>query len=80
MSKDQTKTDDWSVDSARELYHIGRWGEGYFDINAAGNVVARPRQDKGASVEIKSVIAEALSRDLHPPLLIRFQDILRQSE
>jgi arginine decarboxylase len=77
MSKDQTKTDDWSVDSARELYHIGRWGEGYFDINAAGNVVARPRQDKGASVEIKSVIAEALSRDLHPPLLIRFQDILR---
>lgn len=77
MSKDQTNTDGWDVDSSRELYHVSRWGEGYFDINDAGNVVACPNKDKGASVEIKSVIEEALSRDLHPPLLIRFQDILR---
>lgn len=76
-TKTHTATDPWSVNAARELYHIQRWGEGYFGINEAGNVVARPKKKEGAEVELKDVIDEALSRDLHPPLLIRFQDILR---
>ena len=33
---------DWSVAQAREMYHIDRWGEGYYDINTAGRVVAKP--------------------------------------
>ncbi len=70
-------TEAWSVDSARELYHIQRWGEGYFGINEAGNVIAQPKKGGGVEVELKGVIEEALSRDLRPPFLIRFQDILR---
>ena len=67
----------WSIESARALYHINRWGAKYFDINDAGQVVASPLQEAGATVEISDIIEEAKSRGLKFPLLIRFQDILR---
>src|SRR5271167_3448468 len=67
----------WSIESARALYNIPRWGAKYFDINDAGHVVAKPLQDAGANVDITDVIEEAKARGLKFPLLIRFQDILR---
>src|SRR5664279_3819859 len=67
----------WSIDAARTLYNIHRWGAKYSDINDAGHVVARPLQDAGATVDITDVIEEAKGRGLKFPLLIRFQDILR---
>src|SRR5271155_2863620 len=67
----------WTIDAARALYNIRRWGAKYFDINAAGHVVAKPLQDAGAIVDLTDVIEEAKGRGLKFPLLIRFQDILR---
>src|SRR6187401_409416 len=67
----------WDIQAARNLYNIQRWGAKYFDINEAGNVVATPLQEAGASVVIADVIEEAKGRGLKFPLLIRFQDILR---
>jgi arginine decarboxylase len=61
----------------QSLYNIDRWGAAYFDINAEGHVIARPLQEKGASVDITDVMGEARGRGLKFPLLIRFQDILR---
>src|SRR3954469_3255718 len=67
----------WDIQAARNLYNIQNWGARYFDINEAGQVVAKPLQEAGASVEISDIIAEARGRNLRFPLLIRFQDILR---
>lgn len=67
----------WDTDAARACYNIDRWGARYFDINEAGQVIAKPLQDKGASVIISDVIEEAKARGLKFPLLVRFQDILR---
>jgi len=67
----------WNLQAARELYNIQNWGARYFDINDAGNVVARPLHELGAEVAITDVIEEARARGLKFPLLIRFQDILR---
>src|SRR5438132_2881139 len=67
----------WSIEQARNLYNIHRWGARYFDINDAGRVVAKPLRDTGASVDITDVIEEAKARGLKFPVLIRFQDILR---
>ena len=67
----------WSIQDARNLYNVHRWGAKYFDINEAGHVVAKPQQDNGAAVDITDVIEEAKGRGLKFPLLIRFQDILR---
>src|SRR5437763_3187154 len=67
----------WTVQHARDLYNVQRWGAKYFDINEAGRVVAKPLRDAGASVDLTDVIEEARARGLKFPLLIRFQDILR---
>ena len=68
---------EWSIGQAREMYHIDRWGVGYYDINTAGRVVAKPLPGDDTAVELSAVIAAAQKRDLDGPLLIRFQDILR---
>jgi arginine decarboxylase len=67
----------WTVEDARHLYNINRWGAKYFDINAAGHVVATPLQEAGSAVDISDILEEAKARGLRFPLLIRFQDILR---
>ena len=67
----------WTIEAARQLYHIDRWGAGYFDINEAGHVVARPIPEEDVEVDLVDVVNEAMARGLKPPLLIRFQDIVR---
>ena len=77
MSNPSDANGAWDIQAARDLYNIRRWGANYFDINEAGRVVARPQQDAGVAVDITDVIEEAKARGLKFPLLIRFQDILR---
>lgn len=77
MSEPNLAPDSWSIDDARNLYNIHRWGARYFDINDAGHVVAWPLQEAGAAVDLTDVIEEAKGRGLKFPLLVRFQDILR---
>lgn len=67
----------WTIDDARELYGTERWGLRYFDINAEGLVTVNPLKEKGASITIMDVAREAIEQGLHFPLLIRFQDLLR---
>lgn len=67
----------WTVATARETYLIDRWGGGYFDINAAGEVVARPLKADGVEVSLPAVVAAARQQGLQFPLVVRFQDILR---
>lgn len=69
--------DDWSIEEAKNLYNVHRWGADYFDVNEAGNVTCSPLQRDGAKVDLTSIIAEAKRRGLKFPLLVRFQDILR---
>jgi arginine decarboxylase len=67
----------WDIQAARALYNINGWGAKYFDINDAGHVVAMPLRENGAVVDLTDVIEEAKGRGLKFPVLIRFQDILR---
>ena len=68
---------EWSIDDARELYGIDRWGLRYFDINPGGDVTVAPVKERGASIRILDVVQEAIEQGLHFPMLIRFQDLLR---
>src|SRR6267142_186213 len=77
MSNSTDAKEPWSIQQARNLYNIQRWGDKYFDINEAGRVVAKPLRDTGAAVDLTDVIEEAKARGLKFPVLIRFQDILR---
>lgn len=77
MSQASDANTPWTVQSARDLYNVRRWGANYFDVNEAGHVVAKPQLDGGCEVALADVIEEARGRGLKMPLLIRFQDILR---
>src|SRR6476660_5693149 len=77
MSNSNDASAPWDIQQARNLYNIHRWGAKYFDINDAGRVVAKPLGDSGAAVDLTDVIEEAKARNLKFPVLIRFQDILR---
>src|SRR5437867_3790925 len=68
---------EWDLESAITTYNVDGWGEGYFTVNSAGNVEARPLKDNGGSIDLLEVINEARTRNLSFPLLIRFQDLLR---
>jgi len=69
-------TDGWDIQSAISLYNIDRWGSGYFSINSQGHIQVQPVQGD-VGIDIMAVIEEARSRGLIFPLLIRFQDLLR---
>jgi len=67
---------DWTHKSAEKLYGFNRWGSRYFSIDESGHVCVSPKK-KGPSIRIQDALDEAMSRGLKPPLLLRFQDILR---
>jgi arginine decarboxylase len=68
--------EEWTLDSARELYRIDDWGKGYFGINDRGRVTVRPRQDAKSEVDLLEVVHGLHARGLTAPLLLRFPDLL----
>src|SRR5947199_9418089 len=68
---------DWDVECTMRPYNVDALGSGYFTVNAEGNVVAKPLQENGGSINILEVVNEARTRGLSFPLVIRFQDLLR---
>jgi arginine decarboxylase len=70
-------TETWDIPSAIALYNIDRWGSGYFNINAAGNIQIMPTQTYGQSIDLMDVVNEARDRGMAFPLVVRFQDLLR---
>ncbi|MEW6427494.1 MAG: biosynthetic arginine decarboxylase [Thermodesulfobacteriota bacterium] len=73
----QNNREAWEIEDARELYGIGRWGLRYFDIDDDGRVVVSPLKEEGKSIPIADVVEEGMEQGLHFPMLIRFQDLLR---
>ncbi|NUP08076.1 MAG: biosynthetic arginine decarboxylase [Polyangiaceae bacterium] len=77
MASSAKPTEPWTLDEARDLYLIRRWGSGYFDVNDAGHMVVSPEGPRGPKIPILDVVEEGKREGLQTPLLIRFQDILR---
>jgi arginine decarboxylase len=74
---DITESESWSIDDARDLYMIDRWGGGYFDVSPDGMMTVAPLQGRGRKVAIRDVLDQALKDEgLRTPLIIRFQDLL----
>ncbi|MGD8709627.1 MAG: biosynthetic arginine decarboxylase [Ectothiorhodospiraceae bacterium] len=67
---------DTVVARARETYNLAHWSGGYFDVNAAGRVVARPKRGDGPVVDLHEIASEVRRAGLSLPVLVRFTDIL----
>jgi arginine decarboxylase len=72
-----TPLDAWTVEDSIATYNIDRWGLDYFSINELGNVTVSPLRSEGATIDIMKCIGEAPERGLQFPLVLRFQDLLR---
>ncbi len=67
---------DWSLDLARKAYSIPHWSEGYFDVNAAGQVVVRPKGASGPTIALPEAVDSAMAMGAKLPMLVRFPDVL----
>ncbi len=72
-----THSNDWSTADAVECYRLDRWGCGYFSIAENGNLLVHPGNGPSESVDLKQLVDRLCQRDLRPPILIRFNGILR---
>ncbi len=63
-------------EDARNTYNTVRWSEGYFDINAHGQVAAMVHGDDSKSALLTDIIKKSKQLGLSLPLLVRFPDIL----
>src|SRR3954467_6387990 len=66
----------WTVDDARELYQVRRWGGGFFDVNDAGHVVVRPHKTPQPEIDLYEVIQGLKERGLKTPVIVAFSDLL----
>ena len=65
----------WTIEDSKELYNIGGWGTSYFGVNEAGNMYVTPCKNE-TQIDIREVMDELALRDVTPPVLLRFPDIL----
>ncbi len=73
---DANKNSDWTIEKARELYRTNQWSDGYYGINESGNVSVFPTCDVTNQIDLKVLMDELQKRNIQPPVLIRFLDIL----
>ena len=71
------KSKRWTVTDSNDLYGLSRWGNPYYAIDSDGFLCVKPAGDE-RSVRIADIIKEAESKGLKTPIVIRFQDLLRQ--
>ena len=67
---------DWSIEQARQTYNVAHWSEGYFDIDSAGQLLARPRPQQVDSINLSRLVEDIKDLHLSLPVLVRFIDIL----
>ena len=65
----------WHIKDSAELYNLQGWGVNYYDINEKGHVVVTPKKDDN-QIDIRELIDELALRDIQPPVLLRFSDII----
>lgn len=76
-AREDVAQEPWTVDDARDLYMIDRWGGGYFGVSPDGKMTVAPLQSRGRTVAIPDVVKMAIEDEgLKTPMVIRFQDML----
>ncbi len=66
----------WTVADARHTYAVAHWGDGYVDVNEAGEIAVRPQGARGPTLSLPAIVERARAEGLRLPLLVRFPDIL----
>ena len=65
-----------SIEDSKQIYGIDNWGDPYFDVNDAGNLVVRPTLGEPQSVDLKDTLDELVAKKVPLPILLRFPQLL----
>src|SRR6266508_1267934 len=72
------ESEQWTIESARNLYIVEGWGIGYFEISDRGHVVVRPDINEPLhELDLFELANDLEAQGVGLPLLLRFSDILR---
>ncbi|MCA9544809.1 MAG: biosynthetic arginine decarboxylase, partial [Myxococcales bacterium] len=64
----------WTLDDARELYNIRGWGLDLFDVLEPGHMAMTAGSQP---LDLRALVDDLVEREIEPPFLIRFTDVLR---
>ena len=67
----------WTIEDSISTYNIDKWGSKYFSINSKGNITVTPEKKSAKKIDLFKLIKELKSREINTPLIIRFNDILK---
>ncbi|HEX6898813.1 MAG TPA: biosynthetic arginine decarboxylase [Thermoanaerobaculia bacterium] len=67
----------WTPADSLDLYNIRGWGNNYFSVDDAGNMVVHPGGPGTPAIDLKELVDEVRERGISPPLLIRFSEIIK---
>ncbi len=76
-SKSHSSKQLWSIEDSSNLYDINKWGDKYFSINDKGNISISANGNNINSIDLLKLVEEIKSREINPPLILRFNDILK---
>ena len=68
----------WTIKDSLDHYNVPLWSAGFFGVNEAGHVVARPRREGQGEIDLKELVEDLRARGYELPLLVRFPDILQE--
>ena len=71
------ETRHWSAQDSSELYDVKQWGNGFFSVGEHGHLQVHPNRDINRSVDLKRLIDTLNAREVDPPILLRFGEMLR---
>lgn len=67
----------WTLDQARDLYGIQRWGLGYFGISASGSATVQAPTPEGVkTIEFSEILDGLKQRGLNMPVMLRFENLV----
>lgn len=73
------KTSSWSSRKAADFYGIDEWGNGYFGVSPAGEILVRaPTAEGEVSVSLMEIIDGLQQRGLQMPVLLRLENLVDQ--
>ena len=67
----------WTIEDSISTYNIDKCGDKYFSINSKGNISVNKGIKSENEIDLFKLVKELKSREVNPPLIIRFDDILK---
>ena len=69
--------ENWTIEDSISTYNIDKWGDKYFSINSKGNISVTSKKNSTKRIDLFKLVKELKSREVNTPLIIRFNDILK---